>query len=74
MKKGIHPKVFEASIVCVCGNKFTSSSTVPKIEVDICSHCHPLFTGQQKFLDRAGRIEKFQERYAKKTEPKNTKK
>ncbi|MFC1854251.1 50S ribosomal protein L31 [Candidatus Dependentiae bacterium] len=64
MKKGIHPERFESTVVCACGNKFSTVSTKSKIEIDICSACHPFFTGQQKFVDRAGRIEKFQARYA----------
>lgn len=68
MKKGIHPELFETTISCACGKRFQASSVRQKIDVDICSGCHPLFTGQQKFVDRAGRIEKFQERYAPKKE------
>ena len=65
MKKGIHPKVYEVTVRCACGNSFEVESTSQSIEVDICSNCHPFFTGQQKFVDTAGRIEKFQRRYAK---------
>ena len=63
MKEGIHPNVHEITAHCVCGNTFLTISTQQRIEVDICSNCHPLFTGQQKFVDTAGRIEKFQARY-----------
>jgi large subunit ribosomal protein L31 len=66
MKKDIHPEIFEITARCVCGNAFQTISTASRIEVDICSSCHPLFTGQQKFVDTAGRIEKFQQRYEKK--------
>jgi len=64
MKKGIHPQVNEVKVICACGYSFDTTSTSKKIEVDICSHCHPLFTGAQRFVDTAGRIEKFQKRYA----------
>ncbi len=63
MKKDIHPKLNEVTARCACGNAFGTTSTTAKIEVDICSNCHPLFTGQQRFVDTAGRIEKFQARY-----------
>jgi large subunit ribosomal protein L31 len=66
MKQGIHPKYFsECQVSCACGNKFTTGSTVEKIEVDVCSKCHPFFTGQQKFVDIKGRIDKFKEKVAK---------
>ena len=64
MKKEIHPKYVESTVTCGCGNTFTTRSTKPKIAVEICSACHPFFTGQQKFLDTAGRVEKFQKKYA----------
>ena len=67
MKKDIHPKTYEVKVKCVCGNSFDTTSTIKEIDVDICSACHPFFTGTQKFVDTAGRIEKFQKRYAKKT-------
>jgi large subunit ribosomal protein L31 len=66
VKKEIHPKVFDVNVRCACGNTFQTISTSQRIEVDICSNCHPMFTGQQKFVDTAGRIEKFQQRYEKK--------
>ncbi|KKQ49385.1 MAG: 50S ribosomal protein L31 [candidate division TM6 bacterium GW2011_GWF2_38_10] len=65
MKKDIQPKVFDVTIRCACGHTYETISTSPKLEVDICSACHPFFTGQQKFVDTAGRIEKFQQRYDK---------
>jgi large subunit ribosomal protein L31 len=64
MKKEIHPKYVEAKVVCGCGNTFTTRSTEPKLSVEVCSNCHPFFTGQQRFLDTAGRVEKFQKKYA----------
>lgn len=66
MKKNVHPKIFDVNVRCACGNTFQTISTSQRIEVDICSNCHPMFTGQQKFVDTAGRIEKFQQRYEKK--------
>ena len=65
MKKGIHPKYEEATVSCGCGETFTTRSTKSKIVVEICSKCHPFYTGKQKFLDSAGRIEKFKRRYEK---------
>lgn len=61
MKDGIHPKWFpNAKVVCACGNTFTTGSTRQEIRVEVCAACHPFFTGQQKFLDSLGRVEKFQ--------------
>lgn len=66
MKANIHPKFNEeCQVSCACGNKFTTGSTVDKIEVEVCSACHPFFTGQQKFVDIKGRIDKFKEKMAK---------
>lgn len=66
MKQGIHPKYFnDCQVNCACGNKFTTGSTLEKIEVDVCSKCHPYFTGQQKFVDIKGRIDKFKEKVSK---------
>lgn len=66
MKKEIHPKYYEAAVVtCSCGNTFTTGSTVEAIVVEVCSNCHPFFTGKQKFIDTARRVEKFQERTKK---------
>lgn len=65
MKKDIHPKVNnEVTVTCACGNSFTTMSTLDEIKVEICSNCHPFFTGQQKFVDTEGRIEKFQKKMA----------
>jgi large subunit ribosomal protein L31 len=66
MKKGIHPAYHEVPVQCACGNKFTTRSTKKELKVEICSACHPFFTGKQKFLDTAGRIEKFTKRYGTK--------
>jgi large subunit ribosomal protein L31 len=65
MKKDIHPKYDEATVTCVCGNTFKTRSTLPEINVEICSACHPFFTGQQKLIDSAGRIERFMTKYGK---------
>ena len=65
MKKEIHPQFFQASARCVCGNEFTVGSTKEAIKVEICSKCHPFFTGKQKLVDTAGRIERFRRKYAK---------
>jgi len=64
VKEDIHPEYVEASVKCGCGNTFKTRSTIPEIHVEICSVCHPFYTGKQKFVDTAGRIEKFQKKYA----------
>ena len=63
MKKEIHPKYVECKVTCGCGNTFTTRSTKAVVHVEICSKCHPFFTGTQKLIDSAGRIEKFQKKY-----------
>ncbi|MCK4530746.1 MAG: 50S ribosomal protein L31 [Candidatus Marinimicrobia bacterium] len=63
MKSGIHPKYDEVTVTCACGNSFKTRSTAGNLKVEICSACHPFFTGKQKFLDTAGRIEKFNKKY-----------
>lgn len=63
MKEKIHPKYFECTVTCGCGATFTTGSTQEKITVEICSSCHPFFTGTQKFVDTAGRVEKFQKKF-----------
>ena len=63
MKADIHPKYVESMVTCACGNSFTTRSTSESMHVDICSNCHPFFTGKQKFVDTAGRVEKFQKRF-----------
>jgi large subunit ribosomal protein L31 len=65
MKQGIHPEYVEATVRCSCGNTFQTRSTVPELRVEICSNCHPFYTGKQKLLDTGGRVERFQRRYAK---------
>jgi len=65
LKEGIHPEYKEATVVCACGETFTTRSTNPKIHVDICSNCHPFFTGKQKIVDTEGRVDKFKKKYAK---------
>lgn len=64
MKKGIHPKYYSNAVVkCACGNTFTTGSTSPELRVEICSKCHPFFTGRQNIVDTAGRVEKFRKKY-----------
>lgn len=64
MQKKIHPKYVDCTISCLCGNSIQTRSTKEKINVEICSNCHPFFTGQQKIIDTAGRVERFRKRYA----------
>ena len=64
MKEGIHPDYFETEVTCGCGNTFVTGGTKTKLKVDICNMCHPFFTGKLKYIDTAGRIEKFQKKYA----------
>jgi len=64
MKKGIHPKYEKTTVTCACGNVFETGSTVKDIKVEICSNCHPFFTGKQKLVDSAGRVERFKRKYA----------
>ena len=63
MKQNIHPEYKESTVTCVCGNVFETRSTTGDIKVEICSKCHPFFTGKQKIMDTAGRIEKFNRKY-----------
>lgn len=63
MKKDVHPEYMITRVVCACGHTFTTRSVKPEIRVEICSNCHPYFTGQQKFVDTEGRIERFQRKY-----------
>ena len=67
MKQSIHPENFEVTAHCACGNSFQTRSTKNDLRVTICSACHPFFTGQQKFIDTAGRIEKFKKKYQAKS-------
>jgi large subunit ribosomal protein L31 len=65
MKTGIHPEYVECTVRCSCGNTFTTRSTIPELRVELCSECHPFYTGKQKLVDTGGRVERFQRRYAK---------
>jgi large subunit ribosomal protein L31 len=69
VKKGIHPKYTETTIVCSCGATYHTRSTVPNLRVEICSNCHPFYTGKQKLVDTAGRVERFERKYSSKKEP-----
>ncbi len=66
MKKDIHPQYSQSKVTCACGHIFETRSTTAEIRVEICSNCHPFFTGKEKLIDTAGRIEKFQKKYATK--------
>jgi large subunit ribosomal protein L31 len=66
MKKDIHPQYHTLQVSCACGNQFETRSTKKEIRLDICSGCHPFFTGKQKLIDTAGRIERFNKKYGKK--------
>ncbi|MEM7201866.1 MAG: 50S ribosomal protein L31 [Planctomycetota bacterium] len=65
MKSGIHPNYALCKVTCACGNTFETRSIRSEVKVDICSACHPFYTGNQKFVDTAGRVDKFRRRYAK---------
>jgi large subunit ribosomal protein L31 len=65
MKPDIHPEYQAATVHCACGSEFTTRSVLPDIRVEICSSCHPFFTGKQKIVDTAGKVERFRRRYAK---------
>jgi large subunit ribosomal protein L31 len=65
MKEGIHPEYVVAKVTCSCGNSFVTRSTKPEIHLELCSACHPFYTGKQKLVDTGGRVERFQRRYAK---------
>ncbi|MGA2622811.1 MAG: 50S ribosomal protein L31 [Bacteroidota bacterium] len=67
MKDNIHPHYKRAIVTCVCGNTFETRSTSGNLKIEICSKCHPFFTGKQKLVDSAGRVERFQKKYSKKT-------
>jgi large subunit ribosomal protein L31 len=64
MRKKIHPKTFDIKVSCVCGNSFECQSTKKEVKIDVCSKCHPFFTGKQKLLDTAGRVDRFKKKYA----------
>ena len=70
MKKGIHPDFYEVEVHCACGHTFKTKSTQKDLRVEICSKCHPFFTGKQKIVDSAGRVERFQKKYAAAAEKK----
>jgi large subunit ribosomal protein L31 len=72
MKEGIHPEYKESKITCVCGNVIETKSTKKDIKIEICSNCHPFMTGKQKIMDTAGRVERFNKRYAPKAESPKT--
>jgi len=63
LKKGIHPEYMETTVKCSCGDSFVTRSTKPELHVEICSQCHPFYTGKQKLVDSGGRVERFQKRY-----------
>ncbi len=63
MREGIHPEYHQAKAICACGNTFETRSTLEEIHVDICSACHPFYTGKQKLVDTAGRVERFRRKY-----------
>jgi large subunit ribosomal protein L31 len=63
MKTAIHPNYIESTVQCACGNSFKTMSTKPVLKVDVCSKCHPFFTGQQRILDSAGRVDRFRKRF-----------
>src|SRR4051794_38058956 len=65
MKTDIHPSYVEATVTCSCGNTFTTRSTKPELHVELCSQCHPFYTGKQKFLDTGGRMQRFQQKLEK---------
>ena len=65
MKKYIHPTYATATVTCACGNTFKTRSTIAEIHTDICSNCHPFYTGKQKLVDTAGRVERFRQKYGK---------
>ena len=65
MKADIHPEYKEATVVCACGNTFKTGSVKEELRVEICSECHPFFTGRQKFAERGGRVEKFKKKYSR---------
>jgi len=65
VKQGIHPTLHSVTVVCACGNTFETHSTKQELRLEICSECHPFFSGKQKLIDTAGRVERFQRRYGK---------
>lgn len=66
MKQGVHPKIYnDTKVTCTCGNTFTTNATVPEIHIEVCNKCHPFFTGEMKYVDTLGRVEKFQAKQKK---------
>ncbi|MGD8238762.1 MAG: 50S ribosomal protein L31 [Armatimonadota bacterium] len=63
MKDGIHPEYMECTVACACGESFQTRSTKPRLQVEVCSKCHPFYTGTQKIVDSEGRVERFMQRY-----------
>ena len=63
MRNDIHPDYVECTVRCSCGNTFTTRSTKPELRIDICNECHPFYTGQQKFIDTGGRVQRFQDKF-----------
>lgn len=63
MKEGIHPKLFDTKVKCTCGNEFAIRTVVPEINVEICSKCHPFYTGQKRIAERGGMVDRFKKRY-----------
>jgi large subunit ribosomal protein L31 len=72
MKQGIHPEYKATTVRCSCGEEFQTRSTVSELRVDICSKCHPFYTGKQKLVDTGGRVERFERRYGKRQAPEST--
>jgi large subunit ribosomal protein L31 len=68
MKQGIHPDYRETKVTCSCGNTFTTRSTKGEMHVELCNQCHPFYTGKQKLVDTGGRVERFQRKYARRTQ------
>jgi len=66
MKQGVHPQYIETSVTCACGHKIETRATKPDIKIEICSQCHPFFTGKAKLMDTEGRVERFLNKYKKK--------
>ena len=71
MKYEIHPDYVESTVRCTCGNEFVTRSTLPELHVEICSNCHPFYTGRQKLVDTGGRVERFRRRAAKRSSAKS---
>ncbi len=69
MKQGVHPDYQIATVHCSCGNSFQTRSTKAELRVEVCSNCHPFYTGKQKLLDAGGRVERFQKKYANRPQP-----